>query len=246
MSEQSQGPGYWQASDGLWYPPEEHPDSQAQAKAARGAPEATAPAFDPTPAAEPLDWPAQLTVAPATDIARWRVVAHVFMAIPHLIVLWLISAISGVLVWLSWFIILFTGKLPEGLHNFQALRIRYGNRVTGFMIFLTEEYPPFEFEMTSPDTTGYPVQTAVEYDGEGRDRIKTLLRAFLAIPHFIALFFLALAAYVVYIIVWFAILLTGRVPDGNRRFLIGVGRWSTRVQAYALLLTDHYPPFSLD
>ena len=69
---------------------------------------------------------------------------------------------------------------------------------------------------------------------------------FLAIPHYIVLAFLGIAAVVCIVIAWFAILFTGRYPRGLFDFVLGVGRWSVRVSAYAFLLaTDRYPPFSL-
>jgi hypothetical protein len=69
---------------------------------------------------------------------------------------------------------------------------------------------------------------------------------FLAIPHYIVLFFLDIAAVVVVVVAWFAILFTGRYPEGMFNFVVGVMRWSLRVTAYAfLLVTDRYPPFSL-
>jgi hypothetical protein len=73
-----------------------------------------------------------------------------------------------------------------------------------------------------------------------------LVKWFLAIPHYIALFFLGIAGIVCVIIAWFAILFTGRYPRGLFDFLVGVGRWANRVTAYAfVLVTDRYPPFSL-
>ena len=73
-----------------------------------------------------------------------------------------------------------------------------------------------------------------------------LVKWLLAIPHYIVLAFLYLAALVVVVIAWFAILFTGRYPRGLFDFLVGVGRWHNRVLAYALLLvTDQYPPFRL-
>jgi hypothetical protein len=73
-----------------------------------------------------------------------------------------------------------------------------------------------------------------------------LVKWFLAIPHYIVLFFLWIAAIVVVIIAWFAILFTGRYPRGMSDFVQGVIRWGVRVVAYAfVLVTDRYPPFSL-
>ena len=73
------------------------------------------------------------------------------------------------------------------------------------------------------------------------------MKWFLAIPHFIVLFFLAIVAFFAVIIAWFAILFTGRYPRGLFDYVVGVGRWALRVEAYAMLLvTDRYPPFSLN
>ena len=72
------------------------------------------------------------------------------------------------------------------------------------------------------------------------------MKWFLAIPHYVALFFLYIAAVVVVVIAWFAILFTGRYPRGLFDFVQGVIRWHDRVLGYALLLvTDRYPPFRL-
>jgi hypothetical protein len=73
-----------------------------------------------------------------------------------------------------------------------------------------------------------------------------LVKWFLAIPHYVVLFFLHIAAFFVVIYAWFAILFTGRYPRSAFDFVVGVFRWSNRVTAYALILaTDKYPPFSL-
>ena len=73
-----------------------------------------------------------------------------------------------------------------------------------------------------------------------------LVKWFLAIPHYIVLVFMAVAALVCIIIAWFAILFTGRYPKGLFDFVLGVSKWALRVQAYAfLMLTDRYPPFAL-
>jgi hypothetical protein len=73
-----------------------------------------------------------------------------------------------------------------------------------------------------------------------------IVKWLLAIPHYIVLFFLGIAAFFVAIFTWFAILVTGRYPRGLFDFIVGVGRWGLRVNAYAfLLVTDRYPPFSL-
>jgi hypothetical protein len=105
---------------------------------------------------------------------------------------------------------------------------------------LTDRYPSTVEEQT--------VHLEIDYPDVERDlnRWLPLVKWLLAIPHYIALFFLVLAALVVIVVAWFAILITGGYPRSLFDFVVGVGRWGLRVNAYALLLvTDRYPPFSL-
>ena len=91
----------------------------------------------------------------------------------------------------------------------------------------------------------YPVTFKAEYV-EKRSRLTTFFRLLLAIPHVIFLYFYGLAAGVVVIIAWFALLFTGRYPQGMYDFVAGALRYGTRVCGYAFLLSDEYPPFSGD
>jgi Domain of unknown function (DUF4389) len=78
------------------------------------------------------------------------------------------------------------------------------------------------------------------------NRWMPLVKWLLAIPHYIVLGFLAIGAFFAVVIAWFAILASGQYPRGLFDFVVGVGRWGLRVNAYAfLLVTDRYPPFSL-
>lgn len=244
MSEMSGGPGHWQASDGLWYPPDSHPDEAYRAQWASVAQQGAVIPGAGAPGAG--GYPARLSVSDDNRIANWRALVHIFMAIPQLIVLYLLGIASQVVGLISWFVILFTGKMPAGLHNFQSMYLRYSNRTVGFMVLLTEEYPPFEFETTALDGSGHPIRSDFDHEAEGRNRVTVFFRMLMVIPHYIALMFVTIAASVVYLIAWFAVLFTGSMPTGMRDFLIGTGRWLTRVQAYFWLLTDEYPPFSLD
>ena len=91
--------------------------------------------------------------------------------------------------------------------------------------------------------------STIDYPDAERDlnRWLPLVKWFLAIPHYIVLFFLSIGAFVVVVIAWFAIMFTGHYPRGMFDFVVGVGRWALRVNAYAfLLVTDQYPPFSLN
>lgn len=229
MSDTAQGPGWWMASDGKWYPPQDHPDQQAA-----GGGGGTGDGY-----------PARFDLDPGDGrIANWRALVHIFMAIPHFIVLYALGFVRNVLWIISFFAILFVKRIPTGIFGVQAMVVRYSNRVTNFVLLLTEEYPPFEFSTATEDPGGYPARTSIDEPDEV-NRWLPLVKWLLAIPHFIVLAVLAIVAVFAYIGGWFAVLFTGRMPEGIRNYLVGVHRWATRVSAYFLLLRDEYPPFSL-
>jgi hypothetical protein len=139
---------------------------------------------------------------------------------------------------ISWFAILFTGRYPEGLWNLAAFYLRWRVRAVAYTALLRDEYPPF-------GDGPYPVELELVPSAEPRDRLTVAFRIILAIPHLLAVWVLSVAWAFVTVIAWFAILLTGRYPEGLYHFAVGVLRWNTRVEAYLLLLRDEYPPFSL-
>ena len=192
-------------------------------------------------------YPATLAVDRAERVARWRPLVHWLLVIPHAFILYVIGIVSQIVAIISWFAILFTGKLPEGLAGLQSLYLRYSNRVQTFGGFLREEYPPFTYETTGHDPGDDPgVRVELMPALEGRNRLTTAFRFILVIPHVIVLVFVGIAAGFAWLIAFFAVIITGNWPEGLRRFVVGYMRWTTRVAAYYLLLTDDYPPFSLD
>lgn len=192
-------------------------------------------------------YPATFTFDPPERIANWRPLVQWILAIPHFVVVNALEVASKVIAVVSWFAVLITGRLPEGLANFQAMYVRYSVRTATYAFFLRDEYPPFAFT-TTPDDPGDDPRVRVDFVPrlDGRNRLTTAFRLILVIPHAIALVFLSLAVWVVAGIAFFGVLFTGRWPAGLRDFALGVGRWLVRVQAYMLLLTDEYPPFSTD
>jgi Domain of unknown function (DUF4389) len=92
-----------------------------------------------------------------------------------------------------------------------------------------------------------PYVTVTEFDRQDEyRRFLPIFKSLLLFPHWIALMFVFIGALVALVVAWFAVLFTGKFPQGIHKFLTGTYRWSTRVSAYALLMTDKYPPFSLD
>jgi hypothetical protein len=190
-------------------------------------------------------YPAGFGVDAPEQVARWRPLVQWLLAIPHFVVVYALGVVSNVVAIISWFVILFTGKLPPGLAGLQSLYIRYENRVSTYAGFLLEGYPPFSFATAGGDPGDYAgVHADFEPALEGRNRLTTAFRWLLVIPHWIALFVVGIAATIAWLIAFFAVLFTGRWPNGLREFVVGFLRWGVRVSAYSLLLTDEYPPFT--
>jgi hypothetical protein len=191
-------------------------------------------------------YPATFTFDTPERVANWRPLVHWLLAIPHLMILYALGTVSDVVAVISWFAVLFTGRLPAGLASLQAMYLRYLLRTATYFGFLREEYPPFSFATTFADPGDDP-RAGVDLvpQLEGRNRLTVAFRLILAIPQLIVLALLGIALVVVGVIAFFAVLFTGRWPDGLRDFALGVGRWWLRVQAYLVLLTDEYPPFTL-
>jgi hypothetical protein len=136
--------------------------------------------------------------------------------------------------------ILFRRKYPRWWFDWNLELQRFTNRVVAYVALMDDRYPSTDDEQA--------VHLDYVYPDASRDlnRWLPLVKWLLAIPHFIALIFLWIAALVVIVLAWFAILFTGSYPRGMFDFVEGVLRWGQRVIAYALLLvTDRYPPFSL-
>ncbi|MGZ5368846.1 MAG: DUF4389 domain-containing protein [Aeromicrobium sp.] len=193
-----------------------------------------------------LGYPATFAFDPPATIARWRPLVHWLLVIPHLVVLYALGIVAEVLVIVAWFVGVFTGKIPEGIQTPIAMYIRYSARVSSYALFLREEYPPFAFDASFAEPGNDPrVRVDFSPELEGRNRLTIFFRLFMVIPQAIVLAFVAIGASFVMIVAWFAVIILGRWPEGMRDFVVGFIRWSTRLNAYASLLTDEYPPFTL-
>jgi Domain of unknown function (DUF4389) len=137
--------------------------------------------------------------------------------------------------------ILFRAKYPRWWFDWNLELQRFGSRVGVFLCLMDDNYPSADEHQA--------VHLDYVYPDAARDlkRWMPLVKWFLAIPHYVILFFLVIGALIAVVIAWFAILFTGRYPRGLFTYVEGVQRWGSRVFAYAaLMVTDEYPPFRLE
>jgi hypothetical protein len=210
-------------------------------------------------------YPARLTVDYPESLNRVSTLFRLIWAIPIFVILALLTAsasdtvtvitdsgevvsrvtttgmgIAGGLFVATMLMIVFRQRYPRWWFDFSLALSRFSNRVGAYLGLLTDRYPSTEDEQSVHLDLDYP---NVEQD---LSRWMPLVKWLLAIPHYIVLVVLAVGAVFAILIAWFAILVTGRYPRPLFDYVVGVGRWALRVQAYAtLLITDRYPPFSL-
>jgi hypothetical protein len=190
------------------------------------------------------DYPVRLGFDRGYEVDRWRSIANWLLAIPQLIVAYVLWLIEAVLALLCFFLVLFTRQIPEPIFAFRVMVYRYVWRVLSYANFMRNEYPPFAFDTVVPDDGSDAASFTIDPPGE-MNRWAPLYKWFLAIPHYFVLWLLEIGVLIVWIIAFFAVIFTGGYPQALRDYVVGVTRWYFRVNAYVLFMTDVYPPFSL-
>ena len=200
------------------------------------------------------EYPIRLSIDyPDRSLDKLTTFFRIFWAIPIWIVLVLLVGTAsageeetwiwggaGLIVLPTLLMILFRQKYPRWWYDWNLAVARFDTRFLAYLALLRDEYPSTDEEQAVHLDIPYPNAR------DDLNRWLPLVKWFLAIPHYIVLWFLAIAAIVVVIVSWFAILFTGRYPKDLFDFVVGVFRWYLRVVAYAFLLTtDRYPPFRL-
>jgi len=146
---------------------------------------------------------------------------------------------GGLLFFAPLLMLVFRQKYPRWWFDWNLELQRFGNRVAAYLALMDDRYPATDDHQSVRLDYSYPNTPEL-------NRWLPLVKWLLAIPHYIVLFFLEIAAFVAVVIAWFAILFTGTYPPGIFTFVEGVLRWHNRVIGYALtLVTDEYPPFRL-
>ncbi len=186
-----------------------------------------------------------LVVDSPYELARWRPLLNWVLYIPHAIVLYALQMLSRAVCLIYWLMLIFTGKLHPGMFGVLAMYERYNARAGGFLIGYSETYPPFDFSTDTDDNDAYPpVRFAVPAVPESVPR-SAALNVILAIPHYIVLMVFFIAAGVVAVVGWFAVLFTGAWPQGMRDFLVRVSNYYYRVWTYITMVENDYPKFGL-
>jgi Domain of unknown function (DUF4389) len=206
-------------------------------------------------------YPARLDIDYPADRDRLSTFFRAIWAIPILIVSSLLTAsgsvsyineagkhisrsgggIAGGLFGATALMIVFRQRYPRWWFDFALELNRFSTRIGAYLFLLTDTYPSTVDKQSVHLDVDYP---DVKKD---LDKWMPLFKWFLAIPHYVVLFVLAIGAVCATIIAWFSILFTGQYPKSLFDYVVGVGRWTLRVSAYAFLLTtDKYPPFSLE
>lgn len=182
-------------------------------------------------------YPVRFEIAYPERLSRWKAFLRWLLVVPAAAIYYLVVYASGYVAFAALLAILFRKRYPRWWFDFLVKVVQYASRVCAYATLLRDEYPGLETEQEVYLEVDYPADL---------NRWLPLVKWLLVLPHVVVLFFLILAAAVVTIVAWFAILLTARYPRGLFDFNVGVMRWSLRVTAYALcLFTDRYPPFSL-
>ena len=202
------------------------------------------------------NYPVQFDVDfPSRPLNRLTTAFRFIVAIPIVVVLTMLTGesfrdgdnsrattlvIGGAAVFVPLVLMLvFRQKYPRWWFDWNLNLMRFSNRVTAYLTLLDDRYPSTDEEQSVHLDFGYP-------EIRSMNRWLPLVKWLLAIPHYVALFFLWIGAFVSVIIAWFAIIITGTYPRGLFDYVVGVLRWTNRVNAYAYtLVTDQYPPFSL-
>lgn len=178
---------------------------------------------------------------PGESVQRWRVLFNWLIALPHWIVLFVLSAI-GAVVWLLLALsVLFAGRIPQPFYRYLAGLARYTNRVWGFSIFYFTSYPSFKFMLDAPsDSSGYPIRTNF-FANPGKVSRWRVLRPILAIPHYVLSYFLDIAGFGLGVAAALYALITGRYPDFLRAAHEHLATYSLRVDVYVAMVSDRYP-----
>jgi hypothetical protein len=191
-----------------------------------------------TASASTVPHPVRVVVTDDLQRTRLTVFFRLILAIP--LFLWAtLWGVIAILAWIvNWFVTLFTGRSPDGLHTFLATFLRYATHVRAYALLIADPYPDFAGK------PGYPIDLEVD-PSQPQSRLTVFFRGILALPALFVANILSNLSQLLAVFSWFIALATGRVPEGLRNFAVLALRFETQTYAYAMLLTDRYPSFNV-
>jgi hypothetical protein len=166
-----------------------------------------------------------------------------YIIIPHAFCLFFLAIWSGILQFITFWVILFTGKFPESFFEYQVKYLRWGIRLNTRVLNLLDGYPAFGLDVEDEN-----IHFEVPYIDQS-DRGTVLLRAlfgwlYVLVPHGFILFFVGIVVQIFAFLAFWIVLFTKKYPEDFHKFNINYLRWSTRVNLYMMYMTDTYPPFT--
>jgi Domain of unknown function (DUF4389) len=225
----------------------ETPETPGAPEAPTGPPGGAQPPAPPPPAAPPTavspaaDYPVHLDIDRQEDYSRFMPLIKWLLAIPHFLALIVLGIGAYIVIIISFFAVLFTGRYPQGMFDYMVGVHRWAMRVTGYVFLMVDPYPPF----TLDDDPSYPVRFNIEYP-EHVERWRPLLTWLLVIPYAIVAYLVFILAEIMVFFAFFTILFTRQYPEGLfNTAKVGL-RWSARSNAYTYWMVTRYPPFVWD
>ena len=166
-----------------------------------------------------------------------------YIVLPHAFILFFLTIWGGILAFVAFWVVLFSGRYPESMFEYQVQLMRWRLRVNARIGNLADDYPPFGLTATDEHVT-----FEVPYP-ERISRSLLLLRFFFGIiyvvlPHMVFLFFRTIWGSILTLLAWISVLFTKKFPVSWHEFIVGTMRWNARVLLYLSYMTDTYPPFS--
>lgn len=168
-----------------------------------------------------------------------------YIALPHAFILMFLSLWGAILQFVAFWVILFTGRYPQSMFEFQLGLMKWNVRLSARLFNISDGYPAFGIKASDEYTA-----LEVPYP-EKVSRGLTLLRLFFGIfyvfiPHYFILYFRALFVMILAFLAWWVVLFTAKYPKGMHEWVVGQIRWQMRVSQYMMYMTDEYPPFTGD
>lgn len=170
-------------------------------------------------------------------LSRLLIFVKWLLIIPHAFILWAYGILAGLAGFIGWWAVLILGRYPQGLWEIVYGFMRWNMRVSVYTGMLRDEYPPF-------GEAPYPLEFHLERP-ERQSRLLVLARIFLMIPLAFWLAIVGIWASILMIVVFFAILITGNIPEGIFASLVAIFRYTTKVNVYQYVLTDEWPGFAV-